>query len=64
MKDTAQQIEAILNERYNGFRGTIFHPLQLHLKAVREIHGDEEFLKLMQLLEKRNPKPLYKLPDL
>lgn len=57
------EIEALIEKRYNGFRGGLFGPLRHMQEFVRKHMGDKDYLDYLEKLEVKNPRPVYTAPE-
>lgn len=63
MQQERKEIERIVEERYNGYRGTSFKQLEVLHNAIRESVSEKDFLAFLKNCDKINPRPVYKIPS-
>lgn len=58
---TQQEIDSIVSDRYNNYRGEQMTDLKEIHGVLRKIQGDEEFLKFLKASSELNPRPTFEI---
>lgn len=56
------QIRAIQEDQYSGFRGRIFAQLKPLHDKLNCLLGDKKYLQYLINAKENNPRPVYKIP--
>lgn len=61
IQEVKSSIDEIIEDRYNGYRGTAYKDIQRLHNVIRNTKGEVFFLELLNELQMNNLKPVYEI---